>query len=264
MSRRKKESSNLKFAAFFFILVGALVFLSLIFRVALLIKESKFDGSSHFTILIQNSRAQVISFSPKSSTVGILTLENTSPKSLEIPIDAGIFSTSPVNNKNLVSSLSKMLFDFRPAPAGAKNQKEINFIDIFRLLLFSETVKENSISEKLITDKSDKSKIDSIVSTFFADPQVLDEKASIEIVNATDVYGLGNRLANLVSNMGGNVILVSTGESKNNSEIQYTRGGYTVEKLSSILGIRSVKTEKKGLPDVIIVIGNDNINTLKF
>lgn len=256
MSRRK-TASNLKFAAFFFILVGALVFLSLIFRIVLLIKESKFDGSSHFTILIQNSRVQVISFSPKSSTVGILTLENISSKSLEIPIDARIFSTSPVNSRNLSSSLSKMLFDF-------KSQKEINFIDIFRLLLFSETVKENSISEKLITDKSEKIKIDSTVSTFFADPEILDEKASIEIINATDIYGLGNRLANLVSNMGGNVILVSTGESKNNSEIEYTRGSYTVEKLSSILGIRSVKSDKKGLPDVIIVIGNDSINTLKF
>lgn len=251
MSKRKTDSGNLKFAAFFLIFVGGIITLSLIFRAFFLLKESKFNGSSHFTLQISREReTQFIYFSPKDSTIGILNVQNVS--SLEIPVDAKVGSSLIINAKNMKSSLSKMLFDLN-------NQKDINFVDIFRLLLFSQTVKESSISQILITDKTDKVKVDSIMSTFFIDPQIRDEKLSIEIVNASNVYGLGNRLANLISNMGGNVILVSTGDLKEESVIQYNEDGYTVEKLNSVLDFRKEKVEKKSLSDIIIRIGRDYV-----
>lgn len=257
---RKKTGSNLKFAAVFFVLVCALVFISLSFRLVFLLKETKFDGSSHFTLFVKNTienRTQLISFSPKASTVGILTLDGVDPKNLEIPQDAEMRSSQLFNGKNINSVLFKMLFDL-------KDQKEVNFVDIFRLLFFSETLKDSSISEKVINSQTEKIRIDSIVSTFFIDPQIIDEKLNIEIINTTSVFGLGNRLANYVSNMGGNVILVSSGDEKKESIIQYSKNSYTAKKLSSILKFKSVKVEKKSLPDVILIIGVDSLNNLKF
>lgn len=257
---RKKTKGSLRAAYVFFFFVGGLILLSLFLRAAFLLKETKFDGSSHFSLEIQNDRInkiQIISFSPQSSSIGILSLDNLNPRTLEIPIDAKIYSSETVKSGNVKTSLLKLLLD-------VKDQKEINFIDVLKLLFFSETVKDNSISEKKIDSQTSKVNIDSVVSTFFVDPQISNENLSIEVVNSTNVSGLGNRLANYVSNMGGNVILVSTGDEKKESEIDYTKDSYAVDKLSSILNFKTVKMQKKSLSDVIITIGDDSLKKLNF
>lgn len=250
----RKAEANLKTAYVFFFLVGGLILISLFFRAIFLLKESKFDGSSHFTIQnnISEKKIQAVSFSPKNSTIGILNLEETDPVSLDIPIDAKISSDQSFTGKNITSELLRMALNL-------KNQKDVSIIDFLRLLFFSSTVKDNSISEKTVSGNDDKSTIDSVTSTFFIDPQVSDEKLNIEIVNATEIYGLGNKVANLISNMGGNVILVSTGDLRKTSQIEYVKNSYTVEKLSSILRFKKVSTQKLSLPDVIITIGGDYV-----
>lgn len=247
---KKKTSENLKLAFFFLFLVGGIVFLSLIFRGVFLLKESKFDGFSHFALGLKNEKSQFISFSPKDSTIGILSLENISEQ--EIPADAKIDSRLGVSSGNLKPVLFSLLFDF-------KSQKDINFIDILRLYFYTQTVKESSIAEVKLTDKIDKREIESTISTLFVDPKIQDEKLNIEVVNATDVPGLGNKVANLVSNMGGNVILVSTGDIKKDSEIQYLEDSYTAEKISRILKIKKVKITKKSLGDVTLIIGEQYV-----
>ncbi len=254
---RKKDSSNLRFAAVFFVLVLGTILISLIFRATFILRESKFDGTSNFSLQIKSNKNQIISFSPKSSTIGILNLENISASSLEIPIDASIYSDLSLSKENVDRSLFRMIFDF-------KNQKELNSVGIFRLFIFTKTIKDSAINEKEINEKTDKLKTDSIISTMFVDPQILDDKQSIEVVNSTNTYGLGNRLANLISNMGGNVILVSTGDEKKESEIQYSKYSYTVEKLSSVLKFKKVKMKKNSLADVIIILGQDNAKTTQF
>ena len=246
MSKRK-TSENLKLAIFFFFFVGGIVFLSLIFRGIFLLKESKFDGSSHFTLQVSN---QFISFSPRNSTVGILSVRNISTR--EIPVDAKIVSSVEISSDNLKPALFGLMFDL-------KNQKEINFVDILRLYLYTQTVKENSILQKELTDKTDKREVETILSIFFADPKTLEEKLNIEIINAIDVSGHGNRIANLVSSMGGNVILVSSGDIKKESTVQYTQDSYTTHKISQVLKVRKEKLPKKMVADVTIVIGEDHV-----
>lgn len=246
----RKKSGNLQFAAFFFILVGAIIFLSLVLRAFFLLKESKFDGSSHFSLEVKNNKTQFLSFSPQNSTIGILTFQNI-PAPFEIPKDARITTNIEINSKSLKSSLFKMMFEFQ-------THKEVNIVDLFRLLLFSETVKDSSISEKLISDKAE---INSIISKYFQDPKIVDEKLSIEIINTTDIYGLGNKFANLIANMGGNVVLVSTGDTKKESTIEYNVDSYTADKIAKILKFRKVKKESmvKSLADITVIIGGEYV-----
>lgn len=257
---RKKTDGNLKFAAVFFVLVVGLIAVSLFFHGIIFLKDSKFDGSSHFTLEVKRDsgrKIQIISFSPKNSTIGILTLENVDPKVFEIPVDATVQSNLNFNKQNIRNNLFRTISDF-------KDQKEVNFIDIFRLSLFLGTVKDSAITEKYLNSQTEKVDVDSIVSTFFIDPQISDEKLNIEIINSTNEFGLGNKLANYVSNMGGNVILVSTGDEKKQSEINFVQSSYTVGKLRSILHFKAVQVQKKSLPDIVIIIGNDSIRDFKF
>lgn len=247
---RKKANGNLQFAVLFLILLVGIILISFIFRAFFLVKETKFDGSSHFTLrLNEKGKVQYVSFSPQNSGLGILTFRNMEPP-FEIPVDASTSSQNEIVQGNLKIYFLKMIFDF-------KDQKEVNSIDYFRLFLFTETVKDSSVSFAQINKDTDRTKIDSYISSFFTDLRIQDEKLNIEVVNSTDISGLGNRFANLISNTGANVILVSTGDLRNTSEIQYSESSYTVDKLSKILKFKKNKISKKSLADVTIVIGKD-------
>ena len=236
--------------------------MSLSLKLLLLLGGSKFDGTNSFSLLVkEREQNQIINFSPKNSSISILTVSGYNNQNLgkvfEIPIDGSFDLQEKVNSKNLSAVLSKNIFNF-------KTQKNLNFMDFLRLFLFTNTVKQNSINEEMITKDVSAQTLISLTSSLFVDQEILDEKQNIEIINATDIYGLGSRLASLVTNVGGNVILVTTGDIENNSEIQYINETYTVKRLFQILNFKLVKTEKKSIPDVIIVIGKDSISSLKF
>ncbi|HKC14939.1 MAG TPA: LytR C-terminal domain-containing protein [Patescibacteria group bacterium] len=262
MRKKKIKKGNLGIAAGFSFIVVGLIFFSFFLRILLLLGESKFDGVNSFTAVAkeQNLR-QVINFSPKSQSISILNLKDYDnqnlAKSLEIPIDGGFSSFEPLTAKNLSTQLSKNIFNLQ-------NQKELNFLDFLRLFLFTNTVKLSSINEETISKKTNNQNLLSITSSFFADPAILEEKQNIEIINATETPGLGNRLANLLTNMGGNVILVTTEDLQDKSQVQYVKKTYTAQRIARVLGFKLSETKKKSIPDVIIIIGSDSLNSLKF
>lgn len=77
---------------------------------------------------------------------------------------------------------------------------------------------DSEITEsKLLPDSSrvlgvDSTKMDYFVRTKMADEAILDEGASIAIFNATNYTGLAQEVSRMVTNMGGNVILVTNTE----------------------------------------------------
>lgn len=261
MRKKKITSNNLGVAAIFSFIVLGLIFFSFVLRILLILGESKFDGVNSFTVLVNEEKTQqIINFSPKNSSISILSAvsyNGNEVKSLEIPIDGSFSSQELIKGNNLSSVLSKNILN-------SKMQKDLNFMDFFRLFLFTNTVKSISIDEEEISKETSAQTLLSLTSSLFVDPVILDEKQSIEIINATDIYGLGNRLANLVTNIGGNVILVTTGDLQNNSEVQYINSTYTAKKLSQILNFKFVKINKKSIPDIIIIIGKDSVSSLKF
>lgn len=258
MRRKKAPSGNLKFATLFSLLVVGLIFLSLMLRLFLVVGASKFDGANSITVHVkQKEDSQVINFSPKNSSIFLLNLDDQiSPKNFQIPTEAS-FAVEKVTGENLTSILAKKVFDF-------KDQKELNFMDFLRLFLYSNTVKEIDIREESISKKTDLTAANRIITSFFVDPAFLEEKQNIEIINATGVSGLGNRIGNVVGNMGGNVILVTTGDGEEESRVEYVTKTYTAKKLARILNFKLMETKKKGVPDVIIVIGKDSLSKLKF
>lgn len=261
MRKKKITNSNLGIAAGFSFIVFGLIFFSFVLRILLLLGESKFDGMNSFTVLVNEEKTQqIVNFSPKNSSISILSVigyKGNEIRSLEVPINGNFSSEEKIKVNNLSSILSKNILNF-------KMQKDLNFMDFLRLFLFTNTVKSTSIDEEIISKETSIQAVASLTSSLFVDPAILDEKQNIEIINSTDVYGLGNKLANLITNIGGNVILVTTGDLEDGSEIQYVNSTYTAKRLSQILNYKLVKTTKKSIPDIIIVIGKDSISSLKF
>jgi len=142
----------------------------------------------------------------------------------------------------------------------------ITIIDLFRLSYFVRSLPLTSIYEKNVSIGDDEVKVNLLVSSFFTDQEILSEQKRIEIINGTDVSGVGSRLANVVNNMGGDVILVlnSDKEEDRSKVIYFDDKSYTVKKIASFLGFPTEKGENKSIADVIIIIGKDKISEFKY
>lgn len=264
--KNKPSLSNIKIAIIFFALVFTIILISLIAKSISIVSRSLFDNTNRFTISVSsNKNREVISFSPKAQSISVLHLDKDSKNlkiasTLAIPIDAKVENLSDINGNNISSLMFNLFLNYKDI------KTNLTIFDILRLYLFARTVPPNYVYVKHISLSLDSSKIDKIVSQLFSDEVIEKENANVEIINATNVAGLGNRLGRIVTNIGGNVVIVST-ENKEEalSTVSYSgRKSYTVEKLSKILGFKVVKVNKKSIADIVIVIGKDSLPTLSF
>jgi len=263
IKRKKQENSNLKLAGLFLVFVLGLIILSTFLKFFLIVKSSRFDGTHNFIVsFVGEGNSKVVSFSPKNKSLSILNvkgLENNLSQTLEIPVDGKII-VKDFNDNKVPSLLLKSILSFD------KPLKNITILDALRLFIFSETVSSNNINERSFTSNLNDAQRSTLVSLSFTDPSIYQENQSIQIINGADVYGIGGRLAAMVANIGGNVILVSTSDNPvQNSKITYFGDeSYTVKKLSSYLDFPVEKSNQQGVADVIITIGKDALASPKF
>ncbi len=276
MTKRKKKKPHsgrsIRLAILFCLLVGGLIFFSLLSKLLIIIKNSTFDGEHRFTIVVSsdNKSNTVISFAPKEESVSVLHIngiENSSniEKIMEIPVDGKVASQYSVQ-KNLPDTLKVFLLRYTSITTN------LTIIDLARLWWFSQALPKHAYTEKSLSLASKDFRpltdiaLDKLSAELFTDETIALEKISIQIVNATSVSGLGNRFARLVGNMGGNVISVVTAEKEAaKSSIQYFgEKSYTVIRLEKIIGIVSTPMQNPGLADIIVTIGKDSENATAF
>lgn len=264
MPKQKPQKNNLQLAAIFVVVVLGLIFLSLIFRIILVVKDSKFDGNHKFNVLLVGSNdSSIASFSPKPRSVSIVKIPSSiknAEEFFEIPVDGIITANGKINTKQLSTTLIKSAF-----PLGSRVEK-LTLLDLFRLALFARTVPQNSTFYREITDGFSSEQVNTIVSLTFSDPTVYEENLSVEIINASSINGMGARIANFITNLGGNPVLVTSNpKDELKSKILYFgKESYTVKRVSSYYNIPAQMSEKRGIADVIIIIGKDIGKYKKF
>ena len=264
--RVKVEKHNTKIAIVFFIFVIAIVLTSLIIKAIAVVAQSKFDGSHRFTVSISNSRnLKLISFSPSTRSISVLKLDGEAKnfnisRFLGIPIDGFVKASFLETNGEVTSLMSGIFFGYKDI------KTNLNLVDIFRLYLLGRTTPLNNIVTLHISNSFESVKVDKIVAKLFKDEQIEKENQTVEIINTTLVSGLGGRLARLITNMGGNVIQVSTENNSQKKSIIFYNGkkNYTIEKLSKALGFLTSEMKKQSIADITIVIGFDNRDPLVF
>ena len=263
---RNKNKTNLGLAGLFVLLVCGLIALSLLLKVFFVFKESKFDGSHSFIVgFVGQNQTKLVSFNPQNKTMSIIDVKvsldkNMLAKALEVPIDGVLKVGKNVEDKDIAPLLLKSASPFSNSLEG------LTFIDAFRLSIFAKSVQAGSIYKRnFSTDLNDAQK-STILALSFTDPTIYQENQGIQIINASDAFGVGSRLASLITDIGGNPILVTTADNPQNASkiIYYKQESYTVKRLSDYLGFPAEESDKKGIADVIIIIGKDKISKPNF
>jgi hypothetical protein len=263
---KNKNETNLGLAGLFVLLVLGLIVLSLLLKVFFVFKDSRFDGSHNFIIsFVGPTQTKLVSFNPQSKTMTVVSIskslgKNALSKALELPIDGALKVNENIKDKDIPSLLLKSATPFSASLEG------LTFIDAFRLSVFAKTIQSGSVYDRNLGNDLNDAQKSTILTLSFTDPTIYRENLGIQIINASDASGVGSRLASLVTNIGGNPILVTTADNPQNISrvIYYKTKSFTVQKLSDYLGFPAEASGEKGIADVTIIIGKDKIGSLNF
>lgn len=262
---KSAQLKSIKYAVLFFLLFFLAIFVALCVRLVVVFSQSAYDGAHRFTIDVIESPStnELFSFAPDVQTISLLKVKGAlNPLSLEhvikIPIDATV--ESGVNDQNIPSFLFTLATHFNQFPSHG-----FTFIDAFRLYLYSQNVKPEAISRFSVSvanstlNDTDQQQ----VAQMFIDQTLYQENVSISVVNATDSSGVGSRLAKFLTNMGGNVVSVTSGDTvQEESSIQYFgKQTYTLKKLQHILHFSLVQMQKPTISDIIVTIGENDLGS---
>ena len=274
MRRKKslKRGSNAKIAIIFVAFVVFIVAVSLIFKFIVILTQSQFDDSKQFILTISNKRdLEVISFSPASPLGGPISpslsilklgknLDTPVNKFLAIPVDGFVKGEFLDLNQKIETLLLKMILNYK------KLQTNLTVVDSIKLFIFAKSLEDREIHIRNISQDLSVGEIDSIIARVVNDELIEKDGKTIQIINGTNVSGLGNRLARLITNIGGDVIIVATANNpQKTSEISYIDDkSYTVERLNKVLGFKTVKVLNKLIANISIVIGEDSLNPITF
>ncbi len=263
--KREQGVNNARIAVIFFVFLAFVVGLSLIFKIIGVIGDGKFDSEKRFNLVIANKKdTEVMSFS-SSKNLAIFRLNKNinsldTGRLLEIPIDGFIESKNLDLNQKVNSLFFKSALNYQHL------KTNLTIIDLFKLYFSTMGVADGDIITKKVGYQMEGAEIDKILNRLVADELIEKDNQTIQVVNGTDIIGLGNRLARLITNMGGDVIIVATSDSpKKKSVISYMNNKtYTVKRLEKVLGYPAVQEDSNAISDISIIIGEDSIKELPF
>lgn len=258
-----------KITSFFYLKVFALIFIvlvvgSIIFKVADEIINSSFRYNS-YSLLIVSGDTKYISVDRQGKSATFLALGDIrsfvkgkkpieASFALGIPINAIIVDNYPPQNLSDFSSAKKI---WRLVWGQGVAFKNINKFDLFKLSnAINTAIKDNRAEVRLniFNQKEVKEKIGDKLS----DSSVINVAYTVEIDNGTNINGLGNLMAGILSRRGYNVISVKTSTESGNSFIAYPdkKNAY-VESLSALTQFPIVKEKKSQAADITIFLGDD-------
>lgn len=260
--RKKKSGKNTLLAIIFFLLIICAILASVLINVLLVVKSSRFGVGPTFSIFVSNGRQnEIITFHKDKNSISVFKIGDGVGdiyKFAEVPVEAIYYS----DHLNLSQPVSKLTSDIFFGITQSKNN--LNSLDALRSFIMAKTVSPKDIREKEIPKSLTEAQRDEIFSSIFQDEKITQEGITIQIINTTREQGIGNRFSRVVSNIGGNVVLVYTGAENIKSGIYSSKTTYTSNRLSEVLNFPGIKGKMGGIADITVVIGSDYGNLSKY
>lgn len=262
MGSKKREGKYIVLSIFFCLLVFASVGISLAIKLANTIFISSFDDKHQFIVFIEknNNAKSIVIFLPDNKTISSINfLDNkdasSSGKYFYLPIDAQIYSPGSNNGISYLKS----------AILNGDSKNTLTFVDKFKLWLFASQIKETSFKEENISISENPENVEKVVLKYSQDPTLYQDGKTVAVINSSGITGGGARVAKLLSNLGANVVSVTSSDKLQDfSKIYYSgKTSYTTLRFQKIFKIIPEKnTSNLNIADVILVVGKDKSSNL--
>ena len=201
---------------------------------------------------------------------------------LGLPLDSYLLSSSDLVFENNPTSLKSYLLANLSFFSKTRKEASLNNWDLLRLWWY---LKKTNLNKFNIVDlsstpaseeitlpdgnkaiKIDPNRLELLITQFFSDSKIKEEDLSIAVLNSTEHVGLASKMANLIKNIGGQIIKIGeiTTVLKNddyNCEIRSSKeykNSYTVRKISKIFNCRWTGDDLLNERSSLVIIVKEN------
>lgn len=265
MKKQQKRQDPITYLKVFLFIVFVLITISLGLRLFKLVSTRKFNSYSFNILLVTKDAAKIVHIDSDAKAISQVRIDREEGKNLEnlrtkteisyeLPLDAVVERKNEKEISNFLSFQS--IFEMLLNPSSAKFSG-LNSLDVFKAYLVSKSVND---AKKTSTNLLGKNKIDarSFLKDIVGEETLLNEKTSVEVVNATDVSGLGTSVAQMLETAGFDVVSITSGKSQKNTKlVKRVESSEAVKRLERVFGIQAQKQENTAIADITLIIGDD-------
>jgi LytR cell envelope-related transcriptional attenuator len=267
----RNSSKSLKTFYLYAIFVIFIIGISLLIKGFYIIQQSRFDPAHHFTLAVmeQNSVKEIISLQPQTPAVSVLIVQNGNIQYSTLAKDYGIVTDGYIqvgNSGTRLTDLTSLLWSSIIHSATWRCNLTI-FDKVRFLLLIKNITTNNKVTRNVtLTTQNSAGPGNALLINALTDQELATENISIQIINATNISGLGQRLARLLTNLGANVIDISNAqENQKKTTIAYFGNeSYTLDRIQKLLNVPVSKLNKQPIADIVITIGKDRVESGAF
>lgn len=256
-----------------YIYAGVVIFLisvSFTVRLFTLFLQSKFDGHEHFAIAVTQDATvkEIVTFSPQIPALSVLEIKDPKPVMYpQLAKEYGITTDARLDVKSAIEVTNDAgVLLWNATTNYASIQTDMTIVDLVRLVLISHDIVSNNklISEINLSGINPDN--NTLIARVMNDPSITQENVSVQIINASDGSGMGQRLGRVLTNLGANVVDVTTAhKSTKLSVIQYFgEETYTLQRIKARLGYQTKQLQKQTIANIVIILGEDSLKTEKF
>jgi hypothetical protein len=265
VSSKTQKVHGFSYLRIFVVLILVIIVFSLFQRLIILYNGSMFRDRT-FTLVVIYDVAYVIHADTDSQKVSIISVpKNDIEKyklswvragfSAGVPIDAIIYfnDTQKIRNlKNDILSIASLPLYLNSSNAHFVHTNQLDFIKLVVLVsAFDYKVEKYKVDSLMHLSKQDE------LREIFKDTKVLDEQTSVEIVNGSDVTGVGAKIADMLRLTGVSVVSVRSEESNIAKIIHRIPRNYTIDRLERIFPMTFEYKKEQEIADVTLYVDKE-------
>ncbi len=257
------------YLAVFFVIFVCLIVISLCIRGVKNFQDSQLQGNA-WNILIQADDMYVLRIDQKEKKMVAMQIQDTSPLDYDlfrlsarvgIPLHGAVIFKENVSFQNFTKEFLSMGNLLSLLFTGKAEFVRMNESDMLKLYIAAKKTKKNQRVQRVVKNYLDDSRIMDQINDqlyeLFKDVNVINERTSIEVINATNVSGLAREVAQMLETGGYNIVAIRSGDAQPSAINLAIDENITVKNLKMIFPFQVKEQKKTPIADVSIVIGSD-------
>lgn len=264
----KKKSDNAPYLKLFILIVLISAFISITYKVFLLVKDRSFRFST-YNIMLVGRDTHIAGFNTQKKQIRVLEFKDSREVfSGNRPLESSIISGIPLDGKVISIKAENFVNSKNDFPAFGQTLSflledekyvfyNVNKFDLIKLYFVSKlTAWEDQSFDTIRNLSQDFPKEE------FYDSEIFNEKISVEIINSTKINGLGGRVGSVLLNLGANVVSIKDGEEPKTQIISKDLNLKTLKRIEKLFDLKATKTESPGIAEITINLGKDSFKEI--
>lgn len=263
------SSKSLKTVYGYLLIVFSVVVIGLIVRGIFIYQNSTFNPEQQyvFAVIDQGSVKQIISINPQTPSLTRMIINDTRVPYISLAKSYGIGTDAFIETNTLIDANT----DINALLLESLQKKHVistnmTVIDLSRLLLVTKDITTSNTDTLDLTLSETDATTNTTIAQALTDPIIATENVSIQVINATSVSGLGQRLGRVLTNRGANVVDVTSSRTleKKSTITYFGEQSYTLQRVIAMLQYPATETLQRPIANIVIILGEDSRSTATF